>query len=251
MSRRIIPSLQIMDSRLVKTRAFADPSYVGDPVNTVRIFNDFEIDELLVTDIRSDSPNIALLLQIAQECFMPIAYGGGIRSLTDAEAVFACGIEKVVVGTLLSQDPGIVRAIASRWGSQAVIASLDVVRRGPPWRRENCVAQFNVGIPEAIAHAAAAGCGELLVTSAERDGTRRGFDCDLVRLAASSTDLPVIASGGAGTIDHLVQAFAAGANAVALGSMVVFQGGNRSVLIHVPDTSGIASESAVPPGSGR
>lgn len=238
---RVMPCLLLRGRGLVKTIRFRDARYVGDPVNTVRIFNEKEVDELVFLDVAATPegrpPNLALVEEIASECFMPFAYGGGLRSLDDLRAVFAVGVEKAVVGTRAVTDPAFVRAAADAFGSQSVVVAVDV-RRG--WLgREAVVAaggRVRTGLdPVACAVAMAeAGAGELLLTSVDRDGTMAGYDLDLIRRVAAAVDVPVVASGGAGALRHFQEAVAAGASAVAAGSLFVYQGANRSVLVNYP-----------------
>jgi cyclase len=239
---RVIPALLVRDGCLVKTVRFGRFAYVGDPCNTVRIFNELEVDELLVLDISQDramrGPNLRLIADLADECFMPLGYGGGIRSLDDARAIFATGIEKLVINTAAVARPELIGEIATVYGSQAVIASIDVkrsllgaqtVRTGNGRRRTGLD-------PVAWAkEAARLGAGEILLTSIDREGTWDGFDLDLVRRVADAVAVPVIAHGGAGSLRDIGDAVAkGGASAVALGSMVVFQKRGMGVLVNFP-----------------
>ncbi len=240
---RVIPALLLRDESLVKTARFGDFVYVGDPCNTVRIFNELEVDELMLLDIGASpaqrGPNLALLADIANECFMPLGYGGGIRSLDDAKAVFDIGYEKVVINSAAVERPELVSEVASQYGSQAVVVSIDVkagltgresVRaRGGRVNTHRDPVRWAIEIEQL-------GAGEILLTAIDREGTWQGFDLDLVRRVADAVTLPVIAHGGAGSVDHIVGAVKqAGASAVALGSMVVFQKQGMGVLVHFPD----------------
>lgn len=239
---RVIPALLLRDESLVKTVRFSGFTYVGDPANTVRIFNELEVDELIFLDITATrdgrAPNLKVLADIANECFMPIAYGGGVRSLEQASAIFALGVEKVSLNTHAVGRPELISEIAEKFGSQAVVVSIDVKagllgsstvhtdggrvnsRRDPvAWARE----------------AEERGAGEILLTAIERDGTWDGFDLDLVARVSRAVSIPVIAHGGAGTLENIRAAVkGAGASAVALGSMVVFQKRGMGVLVHFP-----------------
>lgn len=240
---RIIPVLLLRNESLVKTIRFGKFTYVGDPANTVRIFNELEVDELLFLDITASSenrsPNLKVLADIANECFMPLGYGGGIRSLDQAKAVFDIGFEKVSINTQAVVNLALIAEIASLYGSQAVIASIDVkkglfsgqtvrtlggrrnTRRDPvAWAKE--VEQM--------------GAGEILLTSVDHEGTWNGFDLELVKRVTDAVSIPVIAHGGAGTVEHIGQVVKqANASAVALGSMVVFQKKGMGVLVNFPD----------------
>jgi cyclase len=220
---------------------FRDPKYVGDPINAVRIFNDKEVDELMVLDIDATragrAPDFALIEELAGECFMPLCYGGGIRSAEDARTIFSLGVEKVALQSAFLKDGAVVREIANHAGEQAVVVSIDVakdwlgrpkLRRGPgagsrfrDWR-------------QALKQAARDGAGEILLTSVDREGTLKGMDIELVREASAMVDVPLIANGGAGSLTDIRQAVRAGASAVAAGAFFVFHGPHRAVLITYP-----------------
>lgn len=244
---RVIPVLLLRDESLVKTKSFADFTYIGDPCNTVRIFNELEVDELGFLDITATrsgrGPNLRLLADIANECFMPIAYGGGIRSLDDARAVLRVGFEKVIVNSYAAERPGLIRELAEHFGSQAVIASIDVKRdfRGRPtvWTRSGT--HNTRRDPAAWAREIEAqGAGEILLTSIDREGTWRGFDLDLVKEVAAAVHVPLIAHGGAGTVEDIGDVITkAGASAAAVGSMVVFQKRGMGVLVNFPSEAGL------------
>lgn len=239
---RVIPCLLLRNSGLVKTIRFRDPSYVGDPVNTVRIFNEMEVDELIFLDITATAqkkpPPFELLQNIASECFMPFTYGGGVRSLEDMTRLFALGCEKVALNSHIIENQNLVRQAADRFGSQSVIVSIDVRNKlFGGYEVCTCGGQMRTGL-DPVRHAVGAvqaGAGELLVTSMDRDGTMQGYDTELLRRVSSAVDVPVIACGGAGRLSHFRDAVEiGGASAVAVGSMVVYQGPNRAVLINFP-----------------
>jgi cyclase len=240
---RIIPALLLRNESLVKTARFGKFTYVGDPCNTVRIFNELEVDELLFLDITATregrSPNLKVLADIANECFMPLGYGGGIRSLENAKAVFDIGFEKIIINSAAIENPELVTQIAKVYGSQAVIVSIDVKKnfwgRGIVWGESG---RHRTQL-EPVAWSKemeSRGAGEIFLTSIDREGTWQGFDVDLVRGVSASVGIPVIAHGGAGTIADIAEVVVqAGASAVALGSMVVFQKKNMGVLVNFPD----------------
>ena len=235
---RVIPVLQISDGYLVKTVKFSKLRYVGDPINAVKIFNDKQADELMICDIDatrdSVSPNFKLLESIASEAFMPLGYGGGVRSVLDAKRILELGIEKVILNTVLRTDPAEVGEISRAVGSQSVIASVDARRD-----RDGTYQTFiRGGRTPARAEAAdfaraaiALGAGELLVTSIDRDGMGSGYEVELIRHVAKAVSVPVVALGGAATDADFPQALQAGASAVAAGSKFVFYGKYRAVLI--------------------
>lgn len=242
LATRVIPCLLLDRGRLVKTIRFADPKYVGDPINAVRIFNDKEVDELLVLDIGATPQrrgiDFSLLGELASECFMPLAYGGGIASVTDMERLFRLGIEKVVLNSAAIELPELVREAATAFGSQSVVVAIDIKR---DWlgrtRVRYCSGKkiAKVTLEQHLAAMQEAGAGELVINSIDRDGTRSGYDIDSLRLAASSVTVPVIALGGAGSLDHMREAAdQAGISALAAGSLFVFHGPNRAVLIQYP-----------------
>ena len=238
---RVIPCLLLRNGGLVKTVKFGDSKYVGDPINAVRIFNEKEVDEILVLDIlatrQGRGPDLPRIREIAGECFMPLAYGGGVRSLDDVASLVAQGAEKVAINTKAVEDPAFVKAAAERFGSSTIVVSMDV-KSGLLGKRtvRTRGATKDSGLdPVVFARSMeAAGAGELLVNSVDRDGTMEGYDLDLVRSVAEAVSIPVIACGGAGTLTHLHEAAAAHASAAAAGSLFVFQGPHRAVLISYP-----------------
>ena len=240
---RIIPALLLRNESLVKTVRFGRFTYVGDPCNTVRIFNELEVDELVFLDIAATregrAPNLKVLADIANECFMPLGYGGGIRALDQAKAIFDIGFEKVVINTRAVEKPEFIAELAAQYGSQAVIASIDV-KQGLGGRKlvRTCSGRRRTSRdPVAWAkEVEARGAGEILLTSIDREGTWSGFDLDLVKSVADAVRIPVIAHGGGGSVEHIGDAVKrAGASAVALGSMVVFQKKGMGVLVNFPD----------------
>jgi cyclase len=227
---------------LVKTVRFASPRYVGDPINVVQIFNDLEVDEVVVLDIgaargeRSADPD--LVGRIAAEGFMPFAFGGGIRSPADAERMFAQGIEKVVLNTAALETPALVSTLAGTFGSQAIVASIDVRRDASggysTWTRGGS-RDLGRG-PEEVAEAVeACGAGEILIQSIDRDGTYQGYDLEITRRVSARVSIPVMACGGAGRYPDLARAIhEGGASAAAAGSLFVFQGRDLGVLVNFP-----------------
>ena len=228
---RIIPALLLRNESLVKTIRFGKFTYVGDPCNTVRIFNELEVDELVFLDITATregrSPNLKILADIANECFMPLGYGGGISSLDQAKAIFDMGFEKVILNSCAAEKPALLTDIAEQYGSQAVITAIDV--KTSFWgistvRTEGGRCNTRRDPVEWAQEAEDRGTGEILLTSVDREGTWEGFDLDLVKRIVDAVSIPVIAHGGAGCVEDIGKVVQqAGASAVALGSMVVFQ----------------------------
>ena len=240
---RVIPALLIDRGALVKTRNFGRKRYVGDPCNTLRIFNELEVDELVVLDISASregrEPDWELLRDIASECFMPLAYGGGLRTFEQAQRVFGIGFEKVVVNSHAHERPEILREIADVYGSQAVVASIDVRR---DWLGRERVVSHSArrrhgSDPVAWAREVESlGAGEILLTSVDREGTWSGYDVDLIRGVADAVGIPVIAHGGAASVSDIVTAVREGhASSVAVGNMVVFQKQHCGVLVNFPE----------------
>ncbi len=226
---------------MVKTIRFEDGAYLGDPVNVINLFNRFEVDEIALLDVRAtvrgNAPSFDLIEQLASECWVPLSYGGGIRSLSDVRRVLSSGVEKVVLGTIAADEPSLIGEAASIYGSQAVIVAIDVRRHSSG--SKVCVesgSRVVASDPTSYARAAqAAGAGEILLTSVDRDGTMDGYDLDLIRAVTSAVDIPVIACGGAGSRSDIpLPIVEAGAAAVAAGSIFVYQSRERGVLINYP-----------------
>ena len=239
---RAIPCLLLRNGRLVKTIRFEKPQYVGDPINAVRIFNDMEVDEIVVLDIAATPEGTAipfdLIGEMASECFMPMAYGGGLKAVEDVRTVLGLGVEKVVINSAAAADISLVRRVADAFGSQSVVASVDVRKRTfggyRPYARGGRQA-IKTSVADWVQTLEQAGAGEILVTAIDRDGTMDGYDLQLVRLVSSSVRLPVIAAGGAGSVQDIGDVVAkGGASAAAVGSLAVYQGRNRAVLINFP-----------------
>lgn len=237
---RVIPCLLLDGVQLVKTTQFQDPAYVGDPVNVLSIFNSFEVDEIVLLDIGAAGSGVPAnaedLARYAEECFIPLAYGGGLNDVDAIERIFSIGYEKVVLNSVLADDPEVVTKTAEVFGSQAVVAAVDV-RGGPgAWMSHTHGATRSTG-QDPVAWARRAedlGAGEILVTSVDREGTMSGFDLDLVEAVSAAVSVPVIAHGGAAKRKELSGPLARGASAVAAGSLFVFQGPSRGVLVNYP-----------------
>lgn len=247
---RFIPTLLLKGRGLYKTVKFKNETYIGDPINAVRIFNDKAVDELILLDIdahrRGTGPNFELIADIASEAFVPLCYGGGVTRLDQFEKLFKLGIEKVAVNSAAVGTMDLVSQAARVFGSQSVVVGIDV-RRSLFGRAERYVRSASQSTKESPAAAAAraeeAGAGELLVYSVDRDGTGQGYDIPIVREVSGAVRIPVIACGGAGSLRDMVAAIRDGhAASAAAGSVFVFQGKHRAVLITYPDERAIASE---------
>lgn len=248
MRTRVIPVLQLQGGRLVKTSRFRRPIYVGDPINAVKIFNDKEVDELVVLDIGATSqgrgPDLAGLRRLADEAFMPMAYGGGLTNIADMRAVLKAGFEKVVLSSAALANPALISQAANEFGAQSVVVSIDVALRGLCHRRQVVHGRGGTQVTrlDPVEHAramVAAGAGEIILTCIDRDGGMSGYDLALLRTVAASVAIPVVALGGAGCLQDLSNAAAAGAAGVAAGSMFVFHGPHRAVLITYPDRTSL------------
>lgn len=241
LKHRVIPSLLLRQGGLVKTQRFRDPVYVGDPINAIRIFNEKEVDELMVLDIEAsrqgNEPDYALIEQFAGECLMPLSYGGGIRSLAQAKQLFALGVEKVCLQTAALNDFKVLREIADAFGSQSVVFSLDI-RNGMFGRRHvfRSATRKDDGRPwQQLLHAAVeSGAGEIVLNAVDRDGLMKGMDFQLIREATRDLKVPLIAVGGVGSLADIRHAVDAGASAVSAGAFFVFYGPHRAVLITYP-----------------
>ena len=239
---RVIPCLLLRNKGLVKTVKFKEPKYLGDPINIVRIFNDKEVDELIFLDITATvehkKPPFKLLSEIASECFMPLGYGGGINNLEDIRTILSLGVEKVSINSHAIEDPSFITTAADQVGSQSIVVSIDVKKNF--WGKyqvftQNGRKKTGQDPLEFAVHMEQMGAGELLINSVDRDGTMQGYDLELIKQISGAVNIPVVACGGAGTVDDLAGVVNnGGASAAAAGSMFVFQGPHRAVLISYP-----------------
>lgn len=243
-----MPVLLLRDESLVKTVKFGKFTYIGDPCNTVRIFNELEVDELIFLDINATrttrKPNLKILADIANECFMPLAYGGGITTFEEAKAILQIGFEKVAINSSAIKTPALISKLSEHFGSQAVIVSIDVKKDFLGHNKVWGASGRNNTKLDPVSWAKEVeklGAGEILLTSIEREGTWSGFDIDLIREIAGAVTIPVVAHGGCGTVEDIGSAVKQGrASAVALGSMVTFQKKGMGVLVSYPDQSQLA-----------
>ncbi|MBI5800800.1 MAG: imidazole glycerol phosphate synthase subunit HisF [Verrucomicrobia bacterium] len=238
---RVIPCLLLKGDGLVKTVRFKEPKYVGDPINAVKIFNEKEVDELIFLDITATpegrTPSFERVRNIASECFMPMCYGGGVRSLEHSRQLFNLGVEKVALNTAAAETPALITELANAFGNQSIIVGVDVKNDwlGRPRVFTHCgTKNTGRGPVEYIREMEERGAGEILLNSVDRDGTMRGFDVELIREVTKAVHVPVVACGGAGSVAHLGEAVTAGASGVAAGSLFVFTGPHRAVLINYP-----------------
>lgn len=240
---RVIPTLLIdRDGRLVKSVRFGKRTYIGDPINAVRIFNSKRVDELVLMDIDASTdrrePDWALLTDIAAEAFMPVAYGGGLTSMDRIARAIGCGVEKVVLSAALAGDINLLTKAAARWGSQSIVACLPLRTSwlGRPQVRVLRGRKRLQGAPaDVAARVAAAGAGEIIVYSIDRDGTWEGYDLQQLAAISAAVDVPVVACGGARGLEDFRCALTTGAAAVAAGSVFIYQAQGRGILISYPD----------------
>jgi imidazole glycerol-phosphate synthase subunit HisF len=243
---RCIPVLLLQNGALVKTVQFQNPKYIGDPLNAVRIFNEKEVDELVFLDIDASAKGtpipFKLLKELAEECFMPLSFGGGIKTIEDIRQIIKIGIEKVILGTEAVEDPIFLKQAISEFGSSSICVALDITKAASGeyllWTRSGTkTTDFD---PVVFAQKLdELGVGELLIHSIDRDGTRNGYDLELIAKIREMVNIPIIACGGAGTIEDMCEVIRSGANAAAAGSLFVFHGKHRAVLISYPDKTSL------------
>lgn len=243
MKTRVIPVLLLQNKGLVKTVQFKEAKYIGDPINSIRIFNEKEVDEVMFLDISATpegrGPDFEVVFDIAGEAFMPMAYGGGISNMEQIEKILTIGFEKVILNSSNYLNIQLVKEAVSVYGSQAIVGCLDV--------QQNFLGRYELyshsgTVRQALAleaHATIleeAGVGEILVNNIKRDGTQKGYDLDLIRIISSRVSVPVVACGGAGGLQDFADAVEqGGASAVAAGSLFVFKGKHQAVLINYPN----------------
>lgn len=245
-----MPSLLYDGSGLVKTVKFKNPSYVGDPINAIKIFNEKEVDELVVLDIMASKqkrkPHFNKIADLAGEAFMPFAYGGGVKTYEDFVLLFKLGVEKVIVNSLIQENPDVIKRVVDAYGAQAVVASVDY--------KKNLFGSKNVfsylghkikfNLPEYLKYLERdLGVGEILLQSAELDGTWEGYDSEFIKEAIHNSSLPIVALGGCGSQEDLKKIlYDTNVNAAAIGSMAVYSKKGMGVLISFPDRKEIIRE---------
>ena len=244
---RVIPCLLLKNKGLVKTVNFKNPIYIGDPINAIKIFNEKEVDELILLDIDATrdgrEPSYDIINKIAGECFMPLCYGGGISKIKHITEILKCGVEKVAINTCAVKDPIFIKDAAQFFGSSTIVVSIDV--------KKNLFGKYtiflnngnqntHIDLIEYVKLAEEMGAGEIFLNSIDRDGTMQGYDIDLISKVTGSVTIPVIAGGGAGNITHMRDAIQNGAAAaVSAGSFFVFHGKRKAVLISYPSQNEI------------
>jgi cyclase len=238
----VIPTLLIDDGSLVKGRGFKNHKYIGDPINTVRIYNKKEVDELIIFDIsasRKKGPDFGLLSEIASEAFMPFGYGGGIKNIQQMERVFSLGVEKVVVNSEVFYNPKLISDAVAQFGSQSIIVSMDVKKTllgGYEVFVKNATQRTKIRAIDYAKKMQELGVGELIVCSVNKEGSASGYDIKLLEEISASIDVPVVALGGAGKLEDFVEVVNnTHVAAVAAGDMFIFYGKHKAVLITYPE----------------
>ena len=246
---RVIPCLLLKGQGLVKTVNFTNPKYVGDPINAVKIFNDKEVHELVFLDITASTekraPRLDFISDIASECFMPLGYGGGIRTVKQAEEIFNRGVEKIIINSGAVEKPTFINELANLFGSQSIVVSIDIKKNFFGNYQTYTYSGKSKTSWDPVTWAQEAerlGAGEIFLNSIDRDGMMNGYDIPLIKSVSKAISIPVIACGGAGTVEDFGRAvYDGGASAVAAGSMFVFYGKYRAVLINFPDDQELKS----------
>ena len=241
LKHRVIPVLLLQDKKLVKTIRFKNPVYVGDPLNAIRIFNEKEVDELMIIDITASrdnrDPDYDLVQQIAGECFVPLTYGGGINTVDQARRLFSLGIEKICLQTAAFKNLNLITELASEFGSQSVVVSVDIKRNwlGQPKLYQSLTSKLiDIAWMKRLCEFVTAGAGEVLLNVVDRDGTLLGPELSFINQASAAIDVPLIALGGVSSLSDIKACVDAGASAVAAGAFFLYHGPHRAVLITYP-----------------
>lgn len=248
--KRIIPCLLYNGSGLVKTVKFKNPSYIGDPINAIKIYNEKEVDELIVIDINASKekrkPNFDKIADMAEEAFMPFAYGGGVKTFEDFACLYKLGVEKVIVNSLIQENPDVIKKVIDSYGAQAVVACIDFKKSLFSGVLPYSYIGNKIKMPliDYVKYLYSdIGVGELMLYSVDKDGTWEGFDNEIISSILNSVDIPVIACGGCGSIDHLKNIlYKINANAAAIGSMAVYSKKGMGVLINFLDREKVIEE---------
>ena len=241
---RIIPSLLIHNKGLVKTVNFANPKYVGDPINAVKIFNEKFVDELIITDIdatvNNNEPDYSLIEKIAMECRMPLCYGGGIKNADQAKRIFNLGVEKISISSSAINHPSIISELAESVGSQSVVVVLDVKKKYLSTNYNvlinNGKDKTGINLTSFVSSLQTLGAGEIVLNSIDRDGSMQGYDYKAIDKVRANTTLPLTVLGGAGNLSHIEELISKyGIIGAAAGSIFVFKGKYKAVLINYPN----------------
>jgi cyclase len=246
--KRVIPVLLLRRKGLVKSVRFGRHNYIGDPINAVRIFNEKEVDELSVIDIDASAenrePDFESIREIVSEAFMPVSYGGGVHRMDQVQRLLANGVEKVIVNTASFRNPSLITEASKTFGSQSIVVCID--HRKSIWGRQTaCMGRGkSAGNIDPVTHARRCeelGAGEVVLQSIDRDGTYSGYDLEMIRKVSSAIGIPLVALGGASRLEDFKMALESGASAVAAGSLFVYHGSTRGVLINYPRTEELSA----------
>jgi imidazole glycerol-phosphate synthase subunit HisF len=240
---RIIPCLLVHNKGLVKTVKFKDSKYIGDPINAVKIFNEKEVDELVVLDIdatiENREPDYKMIENLANECRMPLCYGGGIKTAFQAQRILSLGVEKIAISSAVFGNPGLVTEISSQVGSQSVVVVLDVKKKllgGYDIYTHNAKNKIKQNLFELVDKIQELGAGEVVINSIDNDGLMKGYDIDLIEQVKSRLDIPMTILGGVGSVEDISEAINKfGIIGCAVGSLFVFKGKYKAVLISYPN----------------
>ena len=245
---RIIPVLLLKNNGLVKTIKFNRHRYIGDPINTVKIFNDLKADELVFLDISATRENrvvsVDFVKKVGEEANMPFAVGGGVKSLEDIRMLINAGAEKVIINTAAARNPNFIKQAADTFGSSTIVVCIDVKKKffsgKAVWSKSG--SKSSKYSPKDFAKLMEEnGAGEIIIQSINKDGTMSGYDLDLIKEISTTVTIPVVALGGAGNLEHMIEAYTKGfASALAAGSLFVFQGPKKGVLINYVENSDLS-----------
>jgi len=238
---RLIPVLLIHNQGVYKTKKFKRPIYIGDPINAVRLFNDLEVDEIIILDIDASKnktePNFDFIEELASEAFMPFAYGGGIQTIDQAQKIIQLGAEKIVLNHQAHKNNSFISDCAKIFGSQSIVVSIDYKKKifSEEMLYDHVSEKIlNKTLIDSVLESQKAGAGELMITSVERDGQMEGMDTSIIKKVSSLLNIPAILCGGIGSLIHIKKALQAGAEALAAGSFFVFYGKQNGILINYP-----------------
>ena len=242
LQKRVIPCLLLHKGGLYKTQNFKKPTYIGDPINAIKIFNEKEVDELMFLDIdasvENKEPNYKMIEDIASECFMPLCYGGGVKTLDQMKKIYSLGVEKISISSAAIENPNLIQEAANIFGNQSVIVTVDIKKDFFGKKKvfiNNGKKNTKINPVDFIKRVEALGTGEIVVNSIDHDGVMKGYDIELLKEIKSNIKVPVIALGGAGNLNHIKEIFEISkVDAVACGSMFVYQGPLKGVLISYP-----------------
>lgn len=242
LQKRVIPCLLLHKNGLYKTEKFKKPTYIGDPINAIKIFNEKEVDELIFLDIDASKekkePNYKMIEDIAGECFMPLCYGGGVKTIEQMKKIYALGVEKISLSSQAVLNPMFIKEATNIFGTQSVIITLDIKKDF--WGKRkiyiyNGTKNTKLDPIEFIKYIELFGVGEIVINSINNDGMMNGYDIEFLKEVKLNTKVPIVALGGAGNFEHIEEVInISNVDAVACGSLFIYQGPLKGVLIHYP-----------------